>query len=161
MMFSDWIRRRYCSDLIVDVAFYKSRNEVLEKQLTGCQSRILEKNTEIYQLKSSKRELENTIERALILSQGKPLAFNWLERGGVTGTLDGGHQTGGQDYRPLEETAEAPRKLDAVVAAHIRRALLYTGGKVGGPDGAARLLGVNSSTLRHRMRKLGIPFGRQ
>ncbi|MCB2218272.1 sigma-54-dependent transcriptional regulator [Desulfofustis glycolicus] len=50
--------------------------------------------------------------------------------------------------------------LDRLVADHIRRALQATGGKIAGPDGAAALLGVNPSTLRKRMRKLQIPFGR-
>jgi hypothetical protein len=35
-----------------------------------------------------------------------------------------------------------------------------TGGRVEGQGGAAELLGVNPGTLRHRMRKLGIAFGR-
>lgn len=33
-----------------------------------------------------------------------------------------------------------------------------TGGKIDGPGGAGELLGVNPNTLRHRMKKLGIPF---
>lgn len=39
---------------------------------------------------------------------------------------------------------------------HIIRALEKTGGRLGGPSGAAALLGINRSTLQHRMRKLGI-----
>jgi hypothetical protein len=39
-------------------------------------------------------------------------------------------------------------------------ALELTDGKVEGQDGAAKLLGVHPGTLRNRMRKLGIPFGR-
>ena len=44
------------------------------------------------------------------------------------------------------------------MAAHIRRVLGLTGGKIHGPGGAGELLGVNPNTLRYRMRKLGIPF---
>jgi transcriptional regulator with GAF, ATPase, and Fis domain len=44
--------------------------------------------------------------------------------------------------------------------AHILQALQSTNGKIQGTDGAAALLEVNPSTLRHRLRKLGIPFGR-
>ena len=51
-----------------------------------------------------------------------------------------------------------PLRLDDVVATHIRRVLGLTGGKIHGPGGAGELLGVNPNTLRHRMRKLGIPF---
>jgi hypothetical protein len=34
-------------------------------------------------------------------------------------------------------------------------------GEIHGPGGAAELLGVNPSTLRNRMNKLGIEYGRQ
>ena len=46
--------------------------------------------------------------------------------------------------------------LDLVIAAHIRRVLGMTGGKIHGPGGAGELLGVNPNTLRNRMKKLGI-----
>jgi len=36
-----------------------------------------------------------------------------------------------------------------------------TKGKVGGTGGGAELMGINPATLRHKMRKLGIPFGRE
>jgi hypothetical protein len=36
-----------------------------------------------------------------------------------------------------------------------------TGGKIHGPGGAGELLGVNPSTLRYRMEKLGIPFKKE
>jgi DNA-binding protein Fis len=39
--------------------------------------------------------------------------------------------------------------------------LVKTGGKVHGPNGAASLLGVNPSTLRNKMNKLGIQYGRK
>ena len=52
-------------------------------------------------------------------------------------------------------------QLDAVIAAHIRHVLGMTGGKIHGPGGAGELLGVNPNTLRSKMRRLGIPFGRQ
>ena len=50
--------------------------------------------------------------------------------------------------------------LDMAVSRHIRRVLEMTGGRVEGQSGAAELLGVHPGTLRHRMRQLGIPFGR-
>ena len=36
-----------------------------------------------------------------------------------------------------------------------------TGWKIHGPGGAGEVLGINPNTLRHRMRKLGIPFRKQ
>jgi transcriptional regulator with GAF, ATPase, and Fis domain len=43
---------------------------------------------------------------------------------------------------------------------HIEAALEATHGRVEGPHGAARLLGINPYTLRGRMRKLGIDWAR-
>ena len=46
------------------------------------------------------------------------------------------------------------------MAAHIERALDACHGRIEGPFGAAKLLGVNPHTLRARMRKLGIDWSR-
>ena len=51
--------------------------------------------------------------------------------------------------------------LDEIMSTHIRRVLDMTGGRVGGERGAAHLLQINPSTLRKRMRKLDISFGRK
>ncbi len=44
---------------------------------------------------------------------------------------------------------------------HVQTEMDKCGGKVQGSKGAAATLGVNPSTLRNRMRKLGIPYGRK
>jgi transcriptional regulator with GAF, ATPase, and Fis domain len=95
------------------------------------------------------RELENVIERAMILDPAGPLRFEYL--GAVI-------PEGAVSAAGAEEMTET---LDAVVSRHIQRVLARTGGKVNGPNGAAALLGINPSTLRNRMKKLGIPFGRK
>jgi transcriptional regulator with GAF, ATPase, and Fis domain len=51
---------------------------------------------------------------------------------------------------------DEPVTLAAAEAQHIRRILERTGWAVAGPAGAAQLLGVPESTLRSRMKKLGI-----
>ncbi|UCF86386.1 MAG: hypothetical protein JSV50_12440 [Desulfobacteraceae bacterium] len=43
----------------------------------------------------------------------------------------------------------------------MHRVLTKTKGKVHGRDGAAAVLGINLSTLRNRMKKLGIVYGRK
>ena len=91
------------------------------------------------------RELDNVVERAMILHRGEPLRFEGLESAPTVG--------GGPARGPSEEGS---LELDSVMSAHIRRVLEATGGKVHGPGGAAELLGMNPSTLRARMRKLGI-----
>ena len=91
------------------------------------------------------------VERELIISQGGPLTFYGVQahfQGGGIANKDTG----------LSESDDL--SLDALVADHIRHVLEMTGGKVDGRNGAAELLDIKSGTLRHRMRKLGIPFGR-
>ena len=94
------------------------------------------------------RELQNIIERALILCRGGELAFPHLgtAASGIA-VADPGSSPG--DFPPL----------DHMVSEHIQRAMSLAGGRVQGDGGAAQLLGVNPSTLRARMRKLGVPFG--
>ena len=96
------------------------------------------------------RELENAVERALILRGSGNLTF--------PGTVD--RQIRGPDSG-FGDQKKGSLMLDEVVAGHIVNVLARTKGRVGGPWGAARLLGVNASTLRHKMRKLKIPFGRR
>jgi transcriptional regulator with GAF, ATPase, and Fis domain len=50
--------------------------------------------------------------------------------------------------------------LDAAMKLHIVQALQATQGRIEGRFGAAARLGVNAHTLRARMRKLGIEWGR-
>ena len=50
--------------------------------------------------------------------------------------------------------------MDEVVAAHIRTTLSRVNWQVAGPGGAAELLQMNPSTLRFRMKKLGIDWAR-
>lgn len=61
--------------------------------------------------------------------------------------------------KEAEERRPAPAELTSLAdmeREHILRALEKTGGRLGGVSGAAALLGLNRSTLQHRMRKLGI-----
>ncbi len=98
------------------------------------------------------RELENAVERALILSRGNPLSFSEFQS-----FTDKFHDS--NRLQPLE--AKEPLNLDCVIAHHIQRVLKMTGGRVEGKGGTAELLGIKASTLRNRMRKLSIPFGRK
>lgn len=50
--------------------------------------------------------------------------------------------------------------LDLAMIKHIEDALVLSGGRIEGPHGAARLLGINPHTLRARMRKLGLDWTR-
>jgi transcriptional regulator with GAF, ATPase, and Fis domain len=96
------------------------------------------------------RELENAVERALILSRGEPLSFPDLDNLKTSET-----EAGSAHFK-----AEL-LDLDSAMARHIGMALKMTKGRVDGERGAAKLLKINPRTLRHRMKKLGVPFGRR
>ncbi len=95
------------------------------------------------------RELENVVERALILSRGNPLAFQSIIRRDETETITE------SVFKPQENL-----DLNQMISKHIREVLKVTRGKINGPGGAAEKLGLHPATLRSRMTKLGIPFGK-
>lgn len=96
------------------------------------------------------RELENLVERELIRHRGGQLRFESLlpsERDNET--------------QPVTEVNDGgPLNLDEAMAQQISKILRMTKGKIHGPGGAAELLGINPNTLRGRMSKLGIVYGR-
>jgi len=99
------------------------------------------------------RELENAVERELIVSKGAPLSFDDL---GTKFPAAAGIQPKRNIVQP-KDTLE----LNTTISKHITEVLNICHGRVEGKEGAARLLNVNPSTLRKKMKKLGIPFGRQ
>ncbi len=98
------------------------------------------------------RELQNVVERALILNRNRSVNFDHLLPAART-------KPKGKQGHPAEFD-NGMEKLDDVVAHHIRGILEKTKGKIHGPGGAAELLGINASTLRNRMKKLGITAAR-
>jgi len=82
------------------------------------------------------RELENALERAVIVSKGGVLQLDGFED-------------------PLVDPPSGDTLID-VERAHIRRILSRTAWRIEGPSGAAETLGLRPSTLRSRMRKLQI-----
>ena len=108
------------------------------------------------------RELQNVLLESLISTeQGKPLHV----------TLDPlpGPELPARNHPPsaapgqdAAHSTPAPRELssDEALARHYRNVLTKCGGRIKGRDGAAAILGVHPSTLRFRLRKLGIPTDR-
>ena len=85
------------------------------------------------------RELENLIERSVILSQGSELRVPLVELKAQATAASHGVAT-----------------LEAAEREHILRALQEAHGVIGGPTGAAARLGMKRTTLQSRMKKLGI-----
>jgi len=83
------------------------------------------------------RELENVIERAVINSSGPKLRL-------------------ADELKTPHKDLTPPKTLEKLEHDHIVRVLEQTHWKVSGKNGASEILGLNVSTLRARMRKLGI-----
>ena len=96
------------------------------------------------------RELENAVERAIIMNPKGPLTFEELA---ITANMP--------VATPAPYGGQEQLNLDQAMAAHIGKVMKLAGGRVHGRGGAADLLDINPSTLRQRMKKLGIPFGRK
>lgn len=97
----------------------------------------------LYDWPGNIRELENVIERGLIVSRGNKLEFgDWVP------CFKNG--TNKENGRPLL------LKMDDVEREHIISVLDKTNWKVSGEKGAAKILGLNATTLESRMKKLEI-----
>jgi formate hydrogenlyase transcriptional activator len=101
------------------------------------------------------RELENFIERAVLLSPGKELRVPISELKPVAVAA-----AAGDDSTVTAATINSPTAsistLEDAERHHILRALRQTEWRIAGPKGAAAILGMKRTTLQARMRKLGI-----
>lgn len=112
------------------------------RKITEIPSRVMDALT-AYDWPGNIRELENIIERAMILSANGVLEFgDWIP------TAKSNNAENGKAF-PAE-------KLEEVEKIHILDTLRKTGWKVSGEKGAAKILGLNATTLEARMKKLGI-----
>jgi len=104
------------------------------------------------------RELENIIERAVILSPGPELH---VDPAFLTTTLANEPRMLATTPIDLKATGASPGTgfLEDIERQHILAVLQQTNGRIEGEQGAARLLNLNPSTLRSRIKKLGIRRG--
>jgi len=137
-------------DIPLLVSHYASQiGERLGKKITELPAQVMREFTE-YDWPGNIRELQNVIERALIVSSDGVLRLP----------------------EPLVQTTTAPTTktqtsnesttvtaLDEVEREHILRVLEATRWRINGPKGAAAILKLNPSTLRFRMKKLGLTNG--
>ena len=109
------------------------------------------------------RELENILERAVILSNGPTLELDPEVFASVTATrpANAAPPTASGSEREGPAAAGAGPKpplesLEATTRNHILTALEKSGWVIDGPRGTAKVLGLHPNTLRSRMKKLGI-----
>ena len=146
--------------------FVRRFTKQMQKRINGVPPRVM-KGLMDWDWPGNIRELENFIERAVILSGGTSLDAPLFElrRVDVAPT-----PTPPLPHTGSEDIAEIVRKTLSSLAGgdqlhypnanklrdDIVRALTESKGRVGGPDGAAARLGVNRTTLIARLKKFGI-----
>jgi transcriptional regulator with PAS, ATPase and Fis domain len=117
--------------------FMKKYNSKIGKSVEIVSKEVIQKLTD-YSWPGNIRELENVIERAIVLSTNNKLIIgDWLKQDLVS-----------KDKEILS--------LEQLEKQHIEKVLQLTNGRVSGDKGAAKILNINSQTLVSRMKKLGI-----
>lgn len=109
------------------------------------------------------RELENVLERAVILSNGPTLEIDSevFAQAASARAATADPPTVSNSEMPRPTTASAGptpqfESLESNMRNHIRAALEMSGWVIDGPRGAALTLGLHANTLRSRMKKFGI-----
>ncbi|HNS14544.1 MAG TPA: sigma 54-interacting transcriptional regulator [Syntrophorhabdaceae bacterium] len=118
----------------------------IPRLVPGAMERLVE-----YDWPGNVRELSNAVERAIVIHRGETLGFEDIV--GIKPAKDEPDGYCGPGTTDLS--------MKNIEVQHIMRALEIAGGSVEGPKGAAAILRLNPGTLRSRMRKLGIPFGKK
>lgn len=122
--------------------FLKKHEGKMGKKITSVGTKVIDALMD-YHWPGNIRELENLIERAMILNPGSSLDYGeWLPK--TTSNAQAGNET-----LPLQ-------KLEEVEREHIIETLKKVNWRVSGEKGAAKILGLNPTTLEARMKKLGI-----
>jgi transcriptional regulator with GAF, ATPase, and Fis domain len=122
----------------------------------GCAKPILTRlgveNLQKYHWPGNIRELRNVIERAVILAQGGPIAFDVPINGASIELPALKLASNGQEEAEFLTEAEIRRRDCENIFAVLQK----TGWKIKGTNGAARLLGVKPTTLISRIKRLGL-----
>lgn len=119
--------------------FVEKYSAKMGKRISGVPARVQEALTK-YDWPGNIRELENIVERAVILATNETLQIDEA-----------------LEMRSPERRADIDRRtLQAVEREHILHVLDQTGWRIDGMRGAALVLDMHANTLRSRMKKLGI-----
>jgi formate hydrogenlyase transcriptional activator len=110
----------------------------MKKQINPVSAQVMEALTN-HPWRGNVRELENFVERAVILTQGSELYVPLAELRQSTVSVS----TVGSKFHDVERNA-------------IIEALKAASGKIAGPGGAAECLGLKRTTLQNKMRRLNI-----
>jgi transcriptional regulator with GAF, ATPase, and Fis domain len=120
--------------------FFSLYNKKFGKYISRIPEGELEKLIS-YHWPGNVRELQHFIEKAVILSNGHAISLSGLDL---------------EHARAFQDERMNISLLSDIEREHIKKILGKTLWKISGPGGAASFLGLKPTTLRHRMKKLGI-----
>jgi formate hydrogenlyase transcriptional activator len=145
------------SDIPQLVAFSMAQfSKRLRKKIDGVSRESME-NLVNYPWPGNIRELQNVIERAIIVSADPTIRLD----SDLMPVAAAAKETEAPEDQQADVNSSKPlRTLDEAERDHILAALQNAGGVVDGPKGAAKILSIHPNTLRHRMEKLGIKGSR-
>jgi transcriptional regulator with GAF, ATPase, and Fis domain len=127
------------ADIPLLVSFFLSRfGKKLGKEVRGLSQKSMACLAS-YSWPGNIRELQNVVERAVVIAKGPVINVD---------------ESMVRSAGPASDSALDT--LENIERSHILRALNETAWMVHGKKGAAEILGINPSTLRSRMEKLGI-----
>jgi len=109
---------------------------------------------EAYSWPGNVRELQNALERARIVAAGGTLRFDGL--GGAPSSTAEKRRHRAETAVATPGSVKTREQLRDEERANLENALAACGGKVFGPDGAAKLLGMKPTTLASRLKALGV-----
>jgi formate hydrogenlyase transcriptional activator len=150
------------SDIPQLVAFCLSQSSKrLGKKIDGVSRESME-NLVNYPWPGNIRELQNVIERAIIVSAEPTLRLDrdLMPVAATAKGIEAPETDVPEDWQADLKSPKPLLTLDEVERNHILAALQHTSGVVDGPKGAAKILNLHPNTLRHRMDKLGLKSSR-
>jgi formate hydrogenlyase transcriptional activator len=150
--------RQRRSDIPLLTAFFVERfARQFGKQITGIAQDTMDLLSR-YDWPGNIRELQNVVERAVVLSRGPVLKLGADLLPAVSATMASTNEVAdsGLDHHQLHDTIGDPSSLEQVERRHIQSVLQKTDWVIEGDRGAAKILDLHPNTLRSRMKKLGI-----
>ncbi|HMN18927.1 MAG TPA: sigma 54-interacting transcriptional regulator [Ignavibacteriaceae bacterium] len=139
--------RERVEDIIPLSKYFTDRiSKMMNKNITAISRSAFDK-LEKYQFPGNVRELENIIQRAIIVCKGGVITDEDIVLS-----------------KSLEKVTTGKMSDDIILSLedmekqYIQKVLNIAGGKIAGKKGAAELLGIHPNTLRSRMEKLNIRF---
>jgi PAS domain S-box-containing protein len=142
------LRERGADIAALAVAFQQRFSRRMGKRVDPLHAEDL-RRLSAYEWPGNIRELQNVIERALILSQSSRLDLAHALP--AVPALNPTNDDGGDSDRIL-----TTRDLEELERNNLMRALKTSGGRISGNEGAAALVGIPASTFSSRMKALGI-----